>query len=228
MNRAVLLAFALSTGLVTAADSTRAPLFSAPGKHYTTVSLANVAKHRMDHLTRKLKSSYAGIPFLLADPAMSYRAERQVADKNKPGPMLMVDVPHPLSVAMLVYGAGRDYANSQGQLVGSVTLRFADGSATVCSIKVGATMRCNWSYDDEPVPLPLGEANIKVINAISEPQKRAGKQATAFLDMLVIELPAAKEKTSLSSITIYPAPKPSAAPGPYLGIGAITVVHSDG
>ena len=187
---------------------------------YTTISLADIAHQPIDWLLTKPtgRVSYEGVPFVFADDPKGWSSDAPTTTTLK------VEVVKPASVRILINGGGAGRPEHQGKEIGVIKLGFADGTDFLVPLKPGTILRAEtWAYNDEKPQTPPGDDVVKVVNVISEPQSR-GRDATAFLDMLVIDLPLAKTATSLTSISLTDTSQESVNdPGPGFVVSAITI-----
>ncbi len=209
----------------------RPPLPAVPDRAkadgpFTTISIAEIANQPLDHLGRKPSGrvTYAGVPFEFADPQRVFQTQNHFNRNNPTIGSLTVNVPRPANLRVLVTGAAAGKPEYQGKEIGVIKLGFADGSEFVASLKAGTILRPEtWAYNDANLRSPSGDDVIKVFNVVSEGQNR-GRPATAYLDMLVIDLPPRKALTTLTGITISDTSLETVhSMEPGFGIAAITV-----
>lgn len=195
---------------------------------YTTVSLAEIANHPMNHLMSlpKGRTTYQGVPFEFTDPPRGFETENYWGRGNPTKAEMKMDVPRPSSIRVIFTGTGAGNPAHQGKEAGVLKFGFADGSEFEASLIVGTVIRPEtWSPDSGNLRTPPGNDLVKVVNVVAESQKAKRKRdATGFLDMLVIGLPASKARTSLTSITITDTSRDMiGVPDPGFEISAITV-----
>ena len=222
------------TGPLSLATITQKPVPASATKtdgRYTTISLAEIANHPINHLMNPPKGrvSYLGVPFEFSDPPRSFETENYWGRRSGTSAVLKADVPRPSSVRVIITGAGAGNPAHQGKETGVLKFTFADGSEYKATIKVGTTIRPEtWRPDSVNGQTPPGDDVVKVTNVVSEPQRqKRGRDATGFLDMLTIDLPASKALTSLSGITITDTSRDTIGVlDPGFEISAITVVQA--
>lgn len=203
---------------------------SAEPKLFKPISLAPIANRtKIDHLVRPPSGrvTLGEIPFDFPNPHKGFQTE--ALNGNDPTSAgFHVNVQRPLAVYVLLSG-GHVPPEHKGKEVGAITLEFADGSEVIVPIKSGVTIRETWSGNEDIIE-PGSDQNAKLINVFAEEQFR-GKKATAFLDMLVIDLGRKKVATALSEITIRDTSRKTikmigpAAGVPSLVVNGITVEH---
>lgn len=200
---------------------------------YVFVSLASLANNPLDNLARPLSGEYTlnGVPFsLLSGPSAVFQTQNHMRTSYPTSGTLTLSVIGGKRVYLLINGA-YVFKELSGQTVGHITLYFSDGSALETDLVAGQNIRENWGYDKGVTVGYIDGTSKEVITSVSgggegwssayqESQLRGDKPATAFMDMLTIEIPSAKRDWELTKIIIDDV---STSASPSLVVYAITV-----
>ena len=197
----------------------------ASGQSFTPIDLSPIANFKIDRFTNPPSGhkKFGNIPFELPESGRAFRTEGRFV-KATMTVKLATNVPHPTAVYVLLSGTyvKHEFENKK---VGEITLAFADGSEATFPIKAWRTIRETWAYDDE-IQEPSAQGNPKLINVYAESQKRGDRAATAFLDMLEIDLGQTKLATNLSSISINDTSRDTVEDvAPSIEVSGITIRH---
>jgi hypothetical protein len=196
---------------------------------YTFIDLVPLANFKINAV-KKYPTGHVrlkGVPFVLPAARDALQTQGQFA----PGPTsfaIPASVHRPKVVYILLSGG---YVKEQfkGQPVGQVILKFADSKAEAkpltYPITAWETIRETWAYNTN-IQQPDSRGNPKLLNVYAEPQSRAGKPATAFLDMYVIDLDAEAVTSDLAEIQILDTSRETVGDiCPSLIVAGITVKH---
>jgi hypothetical protein len=197
------------------------PLFADEG--FTNIDLAAAANYRINAVKKYPTGHvlFKGVPFSLSATRMGLQTEGELA----PGPTsfeIPVKVDRPTAVYILLSGT---YVKTEfkGKQVGEIILEFTGGEKLTFPITAWETLRETWAYDSD-IQQPDSQGNPKLVNVYKERQIRAGKPATAFLDMYVIELERPKLGAELTTITVLDTSRETVdSKAPALIVTGITV-----
>lgn len=177
---------------------------------YVSVPLDSLANYAMENLARPLSGEYTfnGIPFSLLAGSKSVFHTQDGIYTSFPATGTLTSSPTTAKNVYMLINGDYVFKSLSGQSIGSVTLYFSDGSTLETDLVAGKNIRENWAYDSGPT----GEGSQEVItsvsalegwsNAYQESQSRGNKPATAFIDMITINIPSSKSNLELTKIKI--------------------------
>jgi hypothetical protein len=142
---------------------------------------------------------FEGVAFDLPASRMGLQTEGLFA-KGPTSFEIPAKVSRPTAIYILLSG-GYVRPEFKGKQVGEILLEFTGEEPLTFPITAWETIRETWAYDSD-IQQPDSRGNPKLVNVYRERQIRAGKPATGFLDMYVIELEHLKFGAELNTITI--------------------------
>jgi hypothetical protein len=177
---------------------------------YVSVPLDSLVNYAMENLTSPLSGelTFNDVPFsFLAGSKSIFHTQDQIYTSLPTIGTLNISVIGAKNVYILING---DYVFKAlgGQSIGRVTLFFSDGTGIEVDLVAGENIRENWAFDR----VATGEGSQEVITSVSasegwsnvyqESQVRGSKPATAFIDMITINIPSSKNDLELTKIKI--------------------------
>lgn len=202
------------------------PLFADPGDdHFTCLDLTPSANFKINFVAHSPtgRVEFKGVPFELPESKQVLQTEGVRA----PGPAsfhIPAEVARPRAVYILLQGC---FVKPQfkGRKVGEIVVEFKGGKKSTYPITAWETLRETWSYNTQIVQ-PKATATARLVNVYAEPEYRAGKPSTGFLDMYVIEFERGAMTEDLEAIEINDLSKELLHDvAPALIVSGITVKH---